>query len=103
MKVACMAAGGVGGYFGARLQQAGPDVTFFTRGLTVESGEGSATLKVRAMQDPGEAGIAEVVLFAVKLWDTDGAAAQIRPLVGPETVVIPFQNGVESIDRLRKV
>jgi len=113
MKVACMAAGGVGGYFGARLQQAGHDVTFFargrhlealrTRGLTVESGEGNATLKVRAMQDPGEAGIADVVLFAVKLWDTDGAAAQIRPLVGPETVVIPFQNGVESIDRLRKV
>ena len=108
-----MAAGGVGGYFGARLQQAGHDVTFFARGrhlealrtggLTIESGEGNATLKVRALKDPSEAGIADVVLFAVKLWDTDGAATQIRPIVGPGTVVIPFQNGVESIDRLRRV
>ena len=113
MKIACMAAGGVGGYFGARLQQAGHDVTFFARGrhlealrakgLTIESGEGNATLKVRALQDPREAGVADVVLFAVKLWDTDSAAEQIRPIVGPGTVVIPFQNGVESIDRLRKV
>jgi 2-dehydropantoate 2-reductase len=113
VKIACMAAGGVGGYFGARLQQAGHDVTFFargrhlealrTKGLTIESGEGNATLKVRALQDPKEAGAADVVLFAVKLWDTDGAAEQIRPIVGPDTVVIPFQNGVESIDRLRKV
>jgi len=113
MKIACMAAGGVGGYFGARLQQAGHDVTFFARGrhlealrargLTIESSEGNATLKIRALKDPSEADIADVVLFAVKLWDTDGAAEQIRPIVGPETVVIPFQNGVESIDRLRKV
>jgi len=113
MKIACMAAGGVGGYFGARLQQAGHDVTFFARGrhlealrakgLTIESGEGNATLEVRALKDPSEAGIADVVLFAVKLWDTDDAAAQIRPIVGADTVVIPFQNGVESIDRLRKV
>ncbi|HUQ24167.1 MAG TPA: 2-dehydropantoate 2-reductase [Burkholderiales bacterium] len=113
MKVACMAAGGVGGYFGARLQQAGHEVTFFARGrhlealrangLTIESGDGNAALKVRALQDPREAAVADVVLFAVKLWDTDAAAAQIRPIVGPDTVVIPFQNGVESIDRLRKV
>jgi len=113
MKIACMAAGGVGGYFGARLQQAGHDVTFFARGrhlealrakgLTIESGEGNATLKVRALQDPKEADVADVVLFAVKLWDTDAAAGQIRPIVGPDTVVIPFQNGVESIERLRKV
>jgi hypothetical protein len=77
MKIACMAAGGVGGYFGARLQQAGHDVTFFARGrhlealrakgLTIVSGEGNATLKVRALEDPSEAGVADVVLFAVKL------------------------------------
>ncbi|OAI51082.1 hypothetical protein AYO46_01880 [Betaproteobacteria bacterium SCGC AG-212-J23] len=113
MKIACMAAGGVGGYFGARLQQAGHDVTFFARGrhlealrakgLTIESGEGNASLKVRVLEHPRDAGIADVVLFAVKLWDTDDAAAQIRPIVGADTLVIPFQNGVESIDRLRKV
>src|ERR1043165_8926667 len=113
MRIACMAAGGVGGYFGARLQQAGHHVPFFARGrhlealrasgLTIESGAGNARLKVRALQDPGEAGVADVVLFAVKLWDTEGAAEQIRPIVGADTVVIPFQNGVESIDRLRRI
>ena len=113
MKIACMAAGGVGGYFGARLQQAGHDVTFFARGrhlqairasgLTIESPAGNATLKVRVFERPEEAGVADVVLFAVKLWDTEGAAEQIRPIVGAESVVIPFQNGVESIDRLRRI
>ena len=113
MKIACMAAGGVGGYFGARLQQAGHEVSFFARGrhlqairadgLTIESPSGNATLKVRVFEQPKDAGVADVVLFAVKLWDTEGAAEQIRPIVGPQTVVIPFQNGVESIDRLRKI
>src|SRR5687767_108045 len=112
MKIACMAAGGVGGYFGARLQQAGHEVTFFARGrhlqalrqgLTVESPLGEARLQVRVFENPAESGIADVVLFAVKLWDTEGAAQQIRPIVGPQTVVIPFQNGVESVERLRKV
>ena len=113
MKIACMAAGGVGGYFGARLQQAGHDVSFFARGrhleairsqgLIVESPHGNARLQVKVFDDPAKAGVAEVVLFAVKLWDTESAAAQIKPIVGPDTVVIPFQNGVESIERLRKV
>jgi 2-dehydropantoate 2-reductase len=112
MKIACMAAGGVGGYFGARLQQAGHDVTFFARGrhlqalrqgLTLESPLGAARLQVRVFENPAESGIADVVLFAVKLWDTEGAAQQIRPIVGPQTVVIPFQNGVESVERLRKL
>lgn len=113
MKIACMAAGGVGGYFGARLQQAGHEVTFFARGrhlqalradgLTIESPSGGAHLKVRVFEQPKDAGVADVVLFAVKLWDTEGAAEQIRPIVGPQTVVIPFQNGVESIDRLRRI
>jgi len=112
MKIACMAAGGVGGYFGARLQQAGHDVTFFARGrhlqalrqgLTLESPLGAARLQVRVFENPAESDVADVVLFAVKLWDTEGAAQQIRPIVGPQTVVIPFQNGVESVERLRKL
>jgi 2-dehydropantoate 2-reductase len=107
-----MGAGGVGGYFGARLQQAGHDVTFFARGrhleairangLTVESAHGNANLKVKVLEDPREAGVADVVLFAVKLWDTESAAERLRPIVGEHTAVIPFQNGVESIDRLSK-
>jgi 2-dehydropantoate 2-reductase len=113
MKIAAMGAGGVGGYFGARLQQAGHDVTFFARGrhleairsggLRIESPHGDALLKVRVLEDPREAGVADVVLFAVKLWDTEAAAEKLRPVVGPETALIPFQNGVESIARLRKV
>jgi len=113
MKIAAMGAGGVGGYFGARLQQAGHDVTFFARGrhleairtngLKVESPHGNACLKVRVLEDPREANVVDVVLFAVKLWDTETAAERLRPVVGPETAIIPFQNGVESIARLRKV
>jgi len=113
MKIAAMGAGGVGGYFGARLQQAGHDVTFFARGrhleairangLKVESPHGDALLKVRVLEDPREAGVADVVLFAVKLWDTEAAAEKLRPAVGPATAIIPFQNGVESIARLGKV
>ena len=113
MKILVMGAGGVGGYFGARLQQAGHEVTFIARGrhlqallgdgLTVKSALGDARLKVRAMQDPAAAGAVDVILFCVKLWDTEGAAGQIRPAVGPDTVVIPLQNGVESIERLKQV
>jgi 2-dehydropantoate 2-reductase len=113
MKIAAMGAGGVGGYFGARLQQAGHDVTFFARGrhleairssgLRIESPHGDALLKVRVLEDPGDAGVVDVVLFAVKLWDTEAAAEKLRPVVGPETAIVPFQNGVESIARLRKV
>ena len=113
MKIAAMGAGGVGGYFGARLQQAGHDVTFFARGghlqslrergLTVESSHGNAQLKVRALEDPREAEVADVVLFAVKLWDTEAAAERLRPVMGERTLIIPFQNGVESVERLRKI
>jgi 2-dehydropantoate 2-reductase len=108
-----MGSGGVGGYFGGRLLQGGHEVTFIARGrhlaamkangLRLNSTHGDALLKVRAVEQPAEiGGPVDVVMFGVKLWDTEGAAAQIKPIVGPETQVIPFQNGVESIERLRK-
>jgi 2-dehydropantoate 2-reductase len=113
MRIAVMGAGGVGGYFGGRLAQAGHDVGFVARGrhlaalkangLTLRSPLGEATLKVKATEDPAELGAADVVLFAVKLWDTESAAERIRPLVQKGGVVIPFQNGVESIERIGKV
>jgi len=113
MRIAAMGAGGVGGYFGARLQQAGHEVSFFARGrhlqairdqgLAVESPHGNAHLRVRVFADPAESGVADVVLFAVKLWDTESAAERLRPIVGEHTVVIPFQNGVESVERLRRI
>jgi 2-dehydropantoate 2-reductase len=113
MKIACMGSGGVGGYFGGRLLQGGHDVTFVARGrhlaamksngLRINSPHGDALLKVRAVEQPAEiGGPVDVVMFGVKLWDTEGAATQIKPIVGPDTQVIPFQNGVESIERLRK-
>ena len=113
MKTLVMGAGGVGGYFGARLAQAGNEVVFIARGahlealkrtgLTLKSALGDAHLQVRSCEDPAEAGTADAVLFAVKLWDTEAAAGRLRPVVGASTVVIPFQNGVESIDRLKRI
>ena len=113
MKIAVMGAGGVGGYFGGRLAQAGHDVSFVARGkhlealkargLGLKSPLGDATIKVKAAAKSAELGDAEVVLFTVKLWDTESAAEAIRPLVAKGGVVIPFQNGVESIERIGAV
>src|SRR5277367_1659116 len=114
MRIAVMAAGGVGGYFGARLAQAGHDVAFIARGrhlaaisehgLTVRSAGGDIHLgKVRASDDPKSLGVFDVVFFAVKLWDTEAAAAACLPLVAGGGMVIPFQNGVESIERVGAV
>ncbi len=111
MRVAVMAAGAVGGYFGARLAAAGHDVAFIARGahrdamrrdgLKIESGLGDLHLKgVNVTDDPKQVGPVDVVLFAVKLWDTEIAGEQTRPLVGPDTRVITLQNGVDSVERL---
>jgi 2-dehydropantoate 2-reductase len=114
VKIAIFGSGGVGGYFGARLAAAGQEVHFIARGrhlaamreqgLKVTSALGNAHLRpVHATDQPAEIGPVDIVTFAVKLWDTDAAAEQLRPLVAKGGHVIPFQNGVESIDRLRKV
>lgn len=107
-----MGSGGVGGYFGGRLQQGGAEVTFVARGrhlaamqkdgLRITSPRGDALLKVKAVEQPVDAGAADVVLFGVKLWDTDGACAQLKPVMEKGAAIIPFQNGVESIERLRR-
>lgn len=112
MKIVALGAGGVGGYFGARLQQAGHEVAFIARGrhlqslreegLRLKSQLGDAHFKVKVYERPADAGAADIVIFAVKLWDTESAAEQLRPLVGASTFVIPFQNGVESIELLAK-
>jgi 2-dehydropantoate 2-reductase len=101
----------VGGYFGGRLAAAGHDVAFIARGahrdairrdgLKIESGLGDLHLQsVNVTDDPTQVGPVDVVLFAVKLWDTDIAGEQTRPLVGPKTRVITLQNGVDSVERL---
>src|SRR5215831_19266662 len=105
VKIAVMGAGGVGGYFGARLARGGADVAFVARGahlaamrehgLAVEGGPDEIRLPcVNAVEDPAAIGVVDLVIFAVKLWDTEAAIDQIRPIVGPETTVISFQNGV---------
>ncbi len=114
MRIAVMATGGVGGYFGARLAQGGHDVAFVARGrhlaamrergLAVKSANGDMHVaKPKLVEDPAVLEQVDVVLFAVKLWDTESAAAAIRPLVAKGAVVVPFQNGVESIERVGAV
>ena len=105
MKIAVMASGGVGGYFGARLAMGGADVHFVARGahlaairesgIAVEGGpEPIRVAKVNASENPAEIGVADLVIFAVKLWDTEDALKLIRPMVGPDTTIVSFQNGV---------
>ncbi len=114
MRIAAMAAGAVGGYFGARLAAAGHDVSFIARGalldairkngLKVESTFGGVHIKdAKTTPDPGEVGPVDVVLFAVKLWDTEKAAEFARPLVGPSTRIITLQNGIDSVERIAPI
>jgi 2-dehydropantoate 2-reductase len=113
MRIAILGSGGVGGYFGGRLAAAGADVTFIARGahlaalrehgLRIMSPLGDLTLpRVQATDDTNTVGPVDVVLFAVKLYDTRSALQALPPLVGPGTLVIPLQNGVDSVDTLVK-
>ena len=113
MRIAIVGSGGVGGYFGGRLAAAGADVTFLARGahleamrargLRIDSPKGNVHLpRVKAESDPAVIGPADVVFFAVKLYDTEGALALLPPLIGPDTVVIGFQNGVETVGMLTR-
>ena len=114
MKIAVMGAGAIGGYFGGRLAKAGFDVSFIARGahldvirkngLKVLSPLGDFTIHPATVtDDPAEIGPVDVILFMVKNYDTLQAAEQIRPLVGPDTAIIPFQNGVEARAMLSNV
>src|SRR5262245_55606338 len=114
MRVAVMAAGAVGGYFGGRMASAGNDVAFIARSahgdairrqrLKIESALDDLDLrKVNVTDDPKQVGPVDVVLFSVKLWDTETAGEQTRALVGPNTRVITLQNGVDSVERLAPI
>lgn len=114
MRIAVFGAGAVGGYFGGRLAQAGEEVIFIARGehlqamrrqgLQVESILGDFHLyPVQATDDPAQVGPVDVVLVGVKAWQVPEAARAMRPLVGPESFVVPLQNGVEAPDQLAAV
>jgi 2-dehydropantoate 2-reductase len=113
MRIAIVGSGGVGGYFGGRLAAAGADVAFLARGahlealrargLRIDSPKGHLHLpRVKAESDPAAIGPVDIVFFAVKLYDTEGALALLPPLVGPDTIVVGFQNGVETVGMLTR-
>jgi 2-dehydropantoate 2-reductase len=114
MRIAVFGSGAVGGYFGGRLAQAGEDVIFIARGehldamlthgLKVDSINGDFVVKpVQATDDPSKAGIADVILVGVKAWQVSEAAEAMRPMIGPETAVLPLQNGLEAPAHLAAV
>ena len=101
MRIAIMGSGGVGAYVGARLAATGQDVTFVARGahlrailehgLRIRSARGDVTVRpAQATGDPGNVGPVDLVIFTVKLYDTEVAAAAVGPLLGPQTGVVTF-------------
>ena len=111
MRIAVVGAGGVGGGFGVAMAKAGADVTFIARGahlaamkssgLKIQGGRGESHLvPTRATDNPAEVGAVDFVLFCVKQWDVESAGEAIKPLVGPDTAVIPLQNGIDAAERL---
>jgi 2-dehydropantoate 2-reductase len=113
MKFAVMGTGGIGAFIGARLAQAGHDVSFVARGahleairetgLTLTSTLGDIHVAAPpASADPADLQVPDAVIFTVKGYDTEEAAELMQPLVGPETIVVSFQNGVESVKRLAR-
>ncbi|ADB59610.1 2-dehydropantoate 2-reductase [Haloterrigena turkmenica DSM 5511] len=106
MKYAVFGAGGVGGYLGARLADAGHDVHLIARGdhlealrtdgLCLESVAGDTTVDLPATDDPTDIGPCDYVLFCVKSYDTRDAAGDLEPLLEDGTAVVSFQNGVDN-------
>ncbi|MGC2415326.1 MAG: 2-dehydropantoate 2-reductase [Stellaceae bacterium] len=111
MRIAVIGAGGIGAIYGAALARAGNEVTFVARGahlkamqqsgLRIEGDRGETVIcPAQATEDIAGIGPVDYVLLCVKLWDVESAGEQIRPIVGPETAVVPVQNGVDAHERL---
>src|SRR5262245_3356688 len=110
MRIAVMGTGGLGGLLGGLQARAGHDVTFVARGanldslqrtgLTVQLHDEKFHLSVSATDDPGDIGPVDLVWFCVKTYDAANAASQVLPLIGPETIVLPVQNGVGTSEML---
>jgi 2-dehydropantoate 2-reductase len=114
MRIAVIGAGGIGAIYGASLAKAGADVVFVARGahlaamrdngLRIEGDRGETEIRpAQATADIAAIGPVDYVLFAVKLWDLASAAEQLRPIVGPQSAVIPLQNGVDAAERLAAI
>ncbi len=111
MRIAVIGAGGIGAPYGASLAKAGVDVTFVARGahlaamqqngLRIEGDRGETLVRpAQATDDIASIGPVDYVLFCVKLWDVESAGEAIRPIVGPQTAVVPLQNGIDAAERL---
>ena len=111
MRIAIFGTGGVGGYFGGRLAQAGEDVTFIargehlraiqTKGLTVDSLNGDFVIDpAKATEDVDEVGAVDLVIVGVKAWQVPEAARAMKRMVGSKTTVLPLQNGVDAVGQL---
>lgn len=107
MRIAVIGAGGTGGYYGALLARAGEDVTFVargahldairSRGLSVRSRlAGDFHVTCRATDNPREIGPVDLILFCVKAYDTEEASSHLPSLIGPETMILSVQNGIET-------
>jgi 2-dehydropantoate 2-reductase len=114
MKIAIMGTGGQGGLFGALLKKAGHDVTLIARGRNLEAIKekglslesktfGDHTITANATSKPEDVGITDLILFCVKTYDLEEAARQIKPMIGPDTIVLTVQNGVEAPTRVGEI
>ncbi len=114
MKFAVIGTGGVGGFFGSKLAKSGEDVWFLARGkhleavrangLHINSAEGDWIVPSGNMTDnPAEIGVADVILFCVKSYDTESAAQQLAPMLSDETIIISLQNGVDNEEKIQRI
>jgi 2-dehydropantoate 2-reductase len=111
MKISILGSGAVGGYYGAKLVRAGHDVTFIARGAHLSAMRargleirspmvGDFTVPVTAESDPSRVGPVDLVIVAVKAYDNDTALPLIAPMLGPQTAILPLQNGVDTVGLL---
>ena len=114
MRIAIFGAGGAGGYFGAQLARAGEDVIFIARGehlqaicthgLRVETPKGEIVIQpAQVSNDPAQVGVVDAVIVGVKAWQVTETARAMEPMIGPNTFVVPLQNGVEASSQLATV
>ncbi|HYC59938.1 MAG TPA: 2-dehydropantoate 2-reductase [Thermoanaerobaculia bacterium] len=114
MRIAVIGAGGVGGYFGGRLAQAGHDVTFIARGATLDALKSNGLRvdsilgdfvidPVQVTNDPASIGEVDAILMAVKAWQLPEAATGALPMIGAETIVVPLENGIDAPDVLANI
>jgi 2-dehydropantoate 2-reductase len=114
VKIAVVGAGAMGSVYAGILGDAGNEVwaldiwaehveAINDHGLTVEGASGRRTVRIRATADPAEIGVCDLVVIATKARDVEDAARRAMPLVGPETMVLPIQNGLGSADRVASV